>query len=339
MSVPRRTEGVRVRAPGKINVFFEVGPLQDDGYHAVASAYQAVSLFEEVWALPADDFRLDVSGTVDVSGVPVDDRNLALRAARMLAQHTGYDGGVHLAIDKRVPVAGGMGGGSADAAAALVACDALWGTDVGISQLHRLAARLGADVPFALMGGTAIGLGRGDRLSPALATGRFEWVVVVPESGLSTPAVYRELDRLRADANTAALGTSSSRSASSGHPSTGAIRIAPSFSGAGAPDDTDEPVVAIDVLHALRAGDAKGLAAQVHNDLQDAALSLQPGLRDLLQLGERSGALAGMVSGSGPTVAFLAADVEAALELQVTLSAAGHSALHVHGPVPGARVI
>lgn len=324
MTAPLRSDGVRVRAPGKLNVFFEVGPLLDDGYHAVASAYQAVSLFEDVWAVAADDFRLDVTGSVDVSAVPVDDRNLALRAARILAQHTGFDGGVHLTVDKHVPVAGGMGGGSADAAAALVACDALWGTEVGSAELHRLAARLGADVPFALMGGTAVGLGRGDRLSPALATGRFEWVIVLSNGGLSTPAVYRELDRLRSGA------------AMSGHPSTGAIRL-PGRTGR-SQDDAD-PLVAPGVLHALRAGDAHALAGHLHNDLQEAALSLRPDLRGVLDLGDRSGALAGLVSGSGPTVAFLSEDLESALELQVTLSAAGYTALHVHGPVPGARLI
>lgn len=324
MTAPLRSDAVRVRAPGKLNVYFEVGPLLDDGYHLVASAYQAVSVFEDVWAVEADDFRLEVTGSVDVSAVPLDDRNLALRAARILAQHTGYEGGVHLRIDKHVPVAGGMGGGSADAAAALLACDTLWGTDVGSADLQRLAARLGADVPFALMGGTAVGLGRGDRLSPALATGRFEWVIVLAGGGLSTPAVYRELDRLR------------SRSASIGHPSTGAIRLGrtvePRLEGA-------DPVVATGVLQALRAGDAEELAGHLHNDLQEAALSLLPELGDVLDLGDRAGALAGIVSGSGPTVAFLAEDLESALELQVTLSAAGYTALHVHGPVPGARLL
>ena len=324
MTAPLRTDVVRVRAPGKLNVYFEVGPLLDDGYHAVASAYQAVSLFEDVWAVAADDFRLEVTGSVDVSTVPLDDRNLALRAARILAQHTGYDGGVHLTVDKHVPVAGGMGGGSADAAAALVACDALWGTEVGSAELQRLAARLGADVPFALMGGTAVGLGRGDRLSPALATGRFEWVIVLADGGLSTPAVYSELDRLRA------------RTASAGHPSTGALRLDRISD---ARHGGADPAVATGVLHALRSGDPEELAGHLHNDLQEAALSLRPELGDVLDLGDRAGALAGIVSGSGPTTAFLAEDLESALELQVTMSAVGYTALHAHGPVPGARLI
>lgn len=298
---------MHVRAPGKLNLFFEVGEVQDDGYHDVASAYQAVSLYEDVWAEHAADFSVTISGTVDVSGVPADDRNLALRAARLIAQKVGYDGGVHLDIVKHVPVAGGMGGGSADAAAALVACDALWGADLGAAQLHQLAARLGADVPFALMGGTAIGTGRGDELSPALAKGRFDWVVVPSTAGLSTPEVYAHLDAMRARPDIV----------SSPRP----------------------PVVDPGVLHALRAGDAVVLAEHTRNDLQAAALSLRPELRDVLELGDQAGALAGMVSGSGPTLAFLAGDAESALELQVVLSAAGYEALHVHGPVHGARVM
>jgi 4-diphosphocytidyl-2-C-methyl-D-erythritol kinase len=300
-------DGVRVRAPGKLNLFFEVGGVHDDGYHDVASAYQAVSLYEDVWASPSDEFTVAISGTVDVAGVPADDRNLAVRAARLVAQRIGYEGGVHLDIVKHVPVAGGMGGGSADAAAALVACDALWGAELGTAELHKLASRLGADVPFALMGGTAIGTGRGDQLSPALAKGRFDWVVVPSKAGLSTPEVYAHLDELRVRPD---------------------IATAPRV-----------PAVDPTVLQALRAGDPVALAEHTRNDLQIAALSMRPQLREVLELGEESGALAGLVSGSGPTLAFLAVDPESALELQITLSAAGYEALHVHGPVAGARVV
>ncbi len=307
MSAPLGGARVHVRAPGKLNLFFEVGDVQEDGYHDVASAYQAVSLYEDVWASPSDEFTISISGSVDVSGVPADDRNLALRAARLVAKKAGYRGGVHLEIVKHVPVAGGMGGGSADAAAALVACDGLWGTDLGGPQLQQLAARLGADVPFAMMGGSAVGTGRGDQLSPALAQGRFDWVIVPAEGGLSTPEVYRHLDELRT------------------HPD-----IAPA---------SQVPLVATGVLQALRSGDPAALAEHVRNDLQTAALSLRPDLAIALDAGLEYGALAGMVSGSGPTLAFLAADPPAALELQILLSAAGHHALHVHGPVPGARIL
>jgi 4-diphosphocytidyl-2-C-methyl-D-erythritol kinase len=309
VSLAAATGRVHVRAPGKINVFLEVGDVQDDGYHDVATAYQAVSLYEDLWASEADEITAHVTGDVALGDVPVDDRNLAVRAARLLASATGVERGAHLEIRKSVPVAGGMGGGSADAAAALLACDALWGTGLSSAELARLAARLGADVPFALLGGTAVGTGRGDELSPALARGRFDWVLLVSEEGMSTPVVYGELDA---------------------HRTRHAVDIGPA---------PRQPRVASDVLHALRQGDAEMLAAAVRNDLQAPALMLRPDLASALETGERAGALAGIVSGSGPTVAFLAGDDASALELQITLSAAGFTALHVHGPVPGARIV
>jgi len=302
-------ERVHARAPGKINVFFEVGAAGADGYHEVASAYQAVSAYEDVWATPGDGFTIEVDGSVDVSGVPLDGANLAVQAARLLAGEIGYEGGVHLRVHKGVPVAGGMGGGSADAAAALVACDALWGAGMSTQDLHRLAARLGADVPFALMGGTAVGTGRGEQLSPALARGRFDWVLVISDEGMPTPEVYRELDEYR---------------------SSGAASVPPAPA---------RPAVFPPVLQALRQGDARMLGATAHNDLSHAALRLRPALDDIIDLGLAEGALTGIVSGSGPTLAFLADGEQAAIALEVALSAAGHQTLHVHGPVPGARLM
>lgn len=300
---------VLVRAPGKINVFLRVGSLQEDGYHEVATAYQAVSLGEDVRASPAPDFSVAFDGPVDCSTLATDGSNIAIKAARMLARRTGYRGGVHLDITKRVPIAGGMGGGSADAAATLVACDALWGTEVGRDELHTLAARLGADVPFALMGGTAVGTGRGDQLSPALAKGQFHWVLVLADRGMSTPVVYEELDK---------------------HRERHALDIYPV---------STVPSVDAGVLQALRAGDAHMLADSLHNDLQAPALHLAPSLAGVLELGERNGALAGIVSGSGPTIAFLTADLDTAISLQIALSAARLTVLRATGPVHGARVL
>ncbi|WP_158865081.1 4-(cytidine 5'-diphospho)-2-C-methyl-D-erythritol kinase [Leifsonia sp. AG29] len=302
-------DGVHVRAPGKINVFMRVGAVMEDGYHDVATAYQAVSLYEDVRAYPADDFSVSFSGPIDTSSLPTDDSNLAVKAAKLLARKTGHRGGVRLEIEKHVPIAGGMGGGSADAAATLVACDALWGTDVGREELLSAAARLGADVPFALVGGTAIGTGRGDRLSPALATGQFQWVLALPETELSTPDVYRELDR---------------------HRERHARDIAPAQL---------TPTVDSAVLQALRAGDPSMLAEALTNDLQAPAIHLAPQIADVLELGELNGALAGMVSGSGPTVAFLAADLDSALDLQIALSASRIKAVRAIGPVHGARIL
>jgi len=300
---------VHARAPGKINVFLKVGALLPDGYHDVAIAYQAVSLYEDVRAFPADDFSVQVTGTVELSRVPTDASNIAIKAAQLLARTTGYRGGVRLHIDKHVPVTGGMGGGSADAAATLIACDALWGTQLPREQMLELAGQLGADVPFALTGGTAIGTGRGDQLSPALAKGQFQWVLALADFGLSTPAVYNELDQ---------------------HRERHAQDIFPA---------TATPSVDANVLQALRAGDPHMLADTLHNDLQAPALHLEPSLAEVLELGESSGALAGIVSGSGPTIAFLAADLDSALELQIALSAAKLSVVRATGPVHGARII
>lgn len=300
-------ERVHARAPGKINIYLSVGGREDDGYHEVASAYQAVSLYEDVWASAADEFSVSVTGSVNVRDVPLDESNLAVRAARLLASEIGWAGGVHLDVHKDVPVAGGMGGGSADAAAALVACDALWGAGLSSLELQRLAARLGADVPFALMGGTAIGVGRGDRLTPALAPARLEWVLVISEHGLSTPVVYSRLDERRESKG---------------------VVIPPGY----------RPSVDPRLLQALRAGELRRIADLTRNDLGEPAILERIELDEIMDLG-RQDALTAFVSGSGPTVVFLVDDESAALELQVTLSAAGHTALHVHGPVPGARIV
>jgi 4-diphosphocytidyl-2-C-methyl-D-erythritol kinase len=308
-SAATTSDVVHARAPGKINVSLTVGALQEDGYHDVATAYQAVSLYEDVWATRADGFSVEFGGSIDTSHLTTGADNLAIRAARLLARTSGYRGGVHLRIEKHVPIAGGMGGGSADAAATLLACDALWGTERTRDQLLALGAQLGADVPFALAGGTAIGTGRGDRLSPALAKGTFQWVLAIAEFGVSTPDVYGELDK---------------------HRERHAQDIFPA---------QQIPQVDSGVLQALRAGDPHMLAEVLHNDLQAPALHLAPGLGEVLQLGEENGALAGIVSGSGPTVAFLAADLDSALELQIALSAARLTVIRATGPVHGARII
>lgn len=305
---------VRVKAPGKINVSFRSGPLRPDGYHSVASLYLAVSLYEEVTATtkPGTD-PSDITVSINANsvpglaaGVPLDGRNLVVKAATLLAGLSEQACGVHLDITKRVPVAGGMGGGSADAAATLLACDALWNSGLSREELSHVAGELGADVPFGLLGGAAIGLGVGDRLSPALAPTGLHWVLVQADYGLSTPEVFGELDRLRAQSG-----------------------MEPE-----APTAVDPAVLA-----ALRAGDAGALAGALVNDLQEASLSLAPALADVLADGQRHGALAGVVSGSGPTVAMLAAGEDQALELAGRLAESGHNALAVHGPVHGAKIV
>ena len=301
--------GVTVRAPAKVNLRLEVGAPQPDGYHPLATVFHAVSLFDEVTASPGSrdpgaQAEITLSG-IGAGQVPLDRSNLAVRAALLLADVAGVTEPVRLHVRKGIPVAGGMAGGSADAAAALLACDALWKTGLTRPELLDLAAELGSDVPFALLGGTAVGTGRGDRLSPALAVGEYHWVVAFAGAGLSTPAVYRELDRLRAG------------------------RVLP------------EPRVPAEVMHALRLGDAEAVGALLANDLQPAALSLLPRLERTLAVGLEYGALGGLVSGSGPTVVFLARDGEHALDLSVALTASGAApeVRRVRGPVHGARIV
>src|SRR6185312_4517763 len=308
-----RTRPVRVMAPGKINVSFRVGGPRPDGYHSVASVYLALSLYEEVTATARDDEAITVSvrnGSgldFDLDGIPLDASNLAVQAAELIRETSGHPQGVHLDITKRVPIAGGMGGGSADAAAALVACSALWNTGYSRDELIGLAGGLGADVPFALHGGVAVGLGVGDRLTPALARSEMHWVLVPASFGLSTPKVYAVADDLRARR---------------GHVPAEPEQVEPA------------------ILQAMQSGDVHQLAGYLHNDLQEAAIELAPELADILELGRVEGALAGLVSGSGPTVAFLTAGRQEAAELAQRLSdVAGVVALPVRGPVHGARIM
>jgi 4-diphosphocytidyl-2-C-methyl-D-erythritol kinase len=290
-----------VRVPAKVNLQLGVGPLRDDGYHDLVNVFHAVSLFDEVTATPADELRVTVEGP---TGVPTGLDNLAARAAALLASRLGVEPRVALHIRKDIPVAGGMAGGSADAAAALVACDALWGSRLDRESLLELAAQLGSDVPFALIGGTAVGLGRGERLTAVEAAGEFHWAFGYADGGLSTPAVYAECDRLRE------AGTS----------------------------PVPWPVVSDDLMAALKTGDAVALGKALHNDLEAAALSLRPSLADALTAGRKLGALGALVSGSGPTCAFLASSASHAAELVSELGRTSHFAQvrQARGPVPGA---
>jgi 4-diphosphocytidyl-2-C-methyl-D-erythritol kinase len=299
-----RTSSVSVRVPAKVNLDLSVGALGPDGYHPLSTVFHAVSLFDDLTVTPAPEgIALEVVGE-HVEGVPTGESNLAVRAARLVARRAGVESGAHLLLHKGIPVAGGMAGGSADAAAALVACDAAWNACLDRSELLELAAELGSDVAFALVGGTAIGSGRGEQITPALARGQYHWVLALSDEGLSTPAVYAEFDRLAAGRVLA------------------------------------EPRVSDEVMQALRSGDSVALGQALRNDLQAAACSLRPDLGDVLDVGLEYGALGGVVSGSGPTVAFLVRDNEHALDLSVALTASGacESVKRAHGPVHGARV-
>lgn len=300
---------ISVSAPGKINIFFKVGALQENGFHDVLSIYQALDLRETVTVSAADNWQVSVAGPLSaeqIAAVPTGEENLVVRAAKSIAELAGLDNPhpVKFEITKNVPVAGGMGGGSADAAAALLAVDELWCTGVDGEALLHNAAELGADIPFALIGGTAIGVGKGDNLEPIDGVSQLHWVLVPMDAGLSTPRVYAKLDEIRA-----ARGED--------------------------PELVSTPSKPIELISALQSGDAREVARYLHNDLQEAAVALMPELSITMHAGIAAGALAAIVSGSGPTVAMLAESEAAAESIANHLAFEGYIAIPTHGPAKG----
>lgn len=304
-------KSVVARAPGKINVSLEVGPPREDGYHSVATIYLAVSLFEDVRASERMDSEFTISlhpdsaPFADPETFPLGKDNLVVRAADELRRYTGVTMGADLEVTKRVPIAGGMGGGSADAAAALVACNALWDCGLNREELAVVGAKLGADIPFALFGGAAVGLGIGDQVSPMLIRRSTYWVLVPASYGLSTPEVYRTLDKLRA------------------------------YQDVEAPHEVD-----IDTVQALVTADVNSLGLNLRNDMEQAAIHLAPEIDTVIGTGERLGAVRGIVSGSGPTIAFLAESKTHAEQLRTLINEElDVDALVVSGPANGAAVV
>jgi 4-diphosphocytidyl-2-C-methyl-D-erythritol kinase len=324
---------VTARVPAKVNLQLAVGPLRADGYHDVVTVYHAVSLFDEVTVAPAERDRVTVTGE-GAGSVPADGSNLAIRAARALVQALGPgcqdSPGLEIRISKRIPVAAGLAGGSADAAATLVACNELWSGGLSQAQLCEIAAGIGSDVAFALLGGTAIGMGRGERVTPALAAGTYHWVLAFAAGGLSTAEVYAAYDRLQASREVAGVD------AAGGVEGAAAPGAVSADGAAGLPVEPDSRLMA-----ALRSGNPAGLGPLLSNDLQAAAVSLRPGLRRALAAGREYGALGAIVSGSGPTCAYLVSDARHARDLAVALAGAGvcRTVAHVTGPAPGATVL
>jgi 4-diphosphocytidyl-2-C-methyl-D-erythritol kinase len=302
-----KSHGVVTRVPGKVNLQLSVGPLGDDGFHEVTTVFQAISLFDDVTVTEGKSgsgTTISVSGQT-ASGVPADASNLAIRAAQLMIKEFDLSNDLEIKLKKEIPVAGGMAGGSADAAGVIVGLDSLYELGLAKDEMEKIASQIGSDVPFSLSGGVAIGTGRGDQITTALSKGSYTWVLALSNQGLSTPAVYQECDRLREGLSIAS------------------------------------PQVSEPLMQALRAGDAKALGKSLLNDLQAAACSLRPALRLVLDVGIDYGALGGIVSGSGPTVAFLVSDEEHAMDLTVALSASGvvSSIARAIGPAHGARII
>jgi 4-diphosphocytidyl-2-C-methyl-D-erythritol kinase len=302
-----RSRGVIARVPAKVNLQLSVGPLGSDGYHEVITVFQAISLFDDVSVATApvgNGLTIDISGQTS-SGVPADSSNLAIRAAELMVKTYDLPTDLVIKLKKEIPVAGGMAGGSADAAGVIVGLDSLFELGLSRDEMESVGSKIGSDVPFSICGGVAIGSGRGDQITPALAKGNYFWVLALSGQGLATPSVYQECDRLREGLS------------------------------------ITTPQVSEPLMQALRAGDAKALGKSLSNDLQSAACSLRPALRLVLDVGVDYGALGGIVSGSGPTVAFLVSSDEHAMDLTVALSASGvvSSVVRATGPVPGARII
>ena len=302
-----RSRGVVARVPAKVNLQLSVGPLGSDGFHEVTTVFQAISLFDDVTVATAPDgegIKISISGQTS-SGVPADNSNLAVKAAELMIKNYELPTDLIIKLKKEIPVAGGMAGGSADAAGVIVGLDSLFELGLSRDEMEIVGSKIGSDVPFSICGGVAIGTGRGDQITPALAKGSYNWVLALSGQGLSTPSVYQECDRLREG-----LSISS-------------------------------PAVSEQLMQALRAGDAKALGKSLTNELQSAACSLRPALRLVLDVGVDYGALGGIVSGSGPTVAFLVSDDDHAMDLTVALSASGvvSSVVRATGPAHGARII
>jgi 4-diphosphocytidyl-2-C-methyl-D-erythritol kinase len=293
--------------PAKVNLQLSVGPLGSDGFHEVTTVFQAISLFDDVTVATApegDGIKISISGQTS-SGVPADSSNLAVKAAELMIKNYDLPTDLIIKLKKEIPVAGGMAGGSADAAGVIVGLDSLFELGLSRDEMEIVGSKIGSDVPFSICGGVAIGTGRGDQITPALSKGSYNWVLALSGQGLSTPSVYQECDRLREGLSISA------------------------------------PLVSEPLMQALRAGDAKALGKALTNELQPAACSLRPALRLVLDVGIDYGALGGIVSGSGPTVAFLVSDDEHAMDLTVALSASGvvSSVVRATGPAHGARII
>ena len=304
---PSSNSSVTVRVPAKVNLQLAVGPREADGFHNLVTVFQAISIYDDVTitkSTPGTGITIAITGD-HTHGVPADSTNLAVKAAQLIAEDYDFAVDIHIDVVKSIPVAGGMAGGSADAAAVIVGLNDLYNLEMSREEMLEFGSQLGSDVPFMITGGTAIGQGRGDQLTAALSRGTYHWVLALSTVGLSTPAVYQECDRLRAGLDIAAPQTSDA------------------------------------LMQSLLAADPKAVGLALQNDLQSAACSLRPALTLVLDVGEEYGALGAIVSGSGPTVAFLVGDEEQGLDLAVALTSSGvvGSVARAYGPVHGAKII
>lgn len=293
---------VRVQAPATIPLHLGVGEPHGIGSRDVVTVLHAVDLYDELVITRAARLRVTTTGA---RGAPEDVQNVAGAAARTFADHLGVAAAVSIEITKRIPVGVGLAGASADAAGALVGCAALWGADLSRDELAAIGAEIRPGVPFSLSGGTALGAGGDERLSPVLARTPLHWVLAMAGIRLAAPTAMAQIDRLRASGSPRRAGD---------------VR---------------------DILAALGSGDPTRVAEHLANDFEPAAISLMPALRQTRRAGLDAGALAAVVVGAGPTIALLAASREAAENVAAELAGSGtcRTVQLASGPVPGARVV
>lgn len=315
---PGETRRRTAAAPAKVNLHLGVGPKRADGLHGIVTVYQAVGLWTHVTMTAEPESG---SGAVTFSGpstyVERGDGALVRAAVRRCFESAGRpEEGVRVDIDSDIPVRGGMGSSAANAAASIVAANSLFGLELSTAQELEVAQSLGSDVPLCLHGGTMLGIGHGEQVTPMPWRGdRLHFVVAMAREGLGAESVFAELDRMR---------------------TAGTARSSASF------DAEDQPIDDghIELARALAGGDVDEIAAHLYNDLANAVASLRPAVRRTLEDGREAGALAAVIAGSGPTCLLLCRDGASALDVATELATRGsaHAIRAVTGPTRGAHI-
>lgn len=271
---------MEVNAYAKINLTLGIEGIRQDGYHQVEMIMQAVELHD---SLAFEDAPAGISIESDSPEIPPGPENLVYRAASLLQEYTGCGRGVRIKLTKKIPVAAGLAGGSTDAAAALRALNSLWDLNLPEGDLYKLGERLGADVPFCLMGGTALARGKGELLTPVAGAQGLGVVLVKPSFGVSTARVYRMYDLLPPGPQ----------------PDTGAM------------------------ISALGRGDLHAIGSLLHNSLERVTAGLHPEIKQIKQGLREAGAAGALMSGSGPTVFGLFSNIREAGAAALKLNAPG----------------
>lgn len=259
-------EKIRERGYAKINLHLDITGRLEGGYHSVETVMQSISLYDEISVTPAKE---GFCCCCNQPGVPTDEKNLAVCAAMLFAERVKYEGGARIEIEKHIPMAAGMAGGSADAAATLRAMNRMLGEPLSMKELCELGASLGADVPFCITGGTAYADGKGDLLHPIDPMPDCMILAACEGEGVSTPWAYGLLDRLH-----------------------GGFEAGCDYQ----PKGTDA------LREALREKNIEAVASAMYNIFEEPVLEQRPVAADVKRVITECGALCAMMSGSGPSV-------------------------------------